>query len=84
MFSQSFHVFRIATNCEDCTMNFRVQSFYATVHNFREAGYITNIGYRDTCFFNSTHSAAGGNNFYTVFVQETSQFYNAGFIRNAK
>ena len=84
MFSKCSHVFRVATNCQDCTVNFRVQGFYTTIHDFGEASYIANVGYGDACFFNCVHGTTGRNNFNTVFVQETSQFYNASFIGNAQ
>ena len=83
MLSQSLHMLRIAAYSQDCAMNFRIQSFYTAIHDFREPGYITYIGYRNACFLNSLHGAAGRNNFYTVVTQEFCQLYNAGFITNA-
>jgi len=73
------HVIGTATT-EDAAVHLGVQGFQSSVHHFRKAGVVRNVGNPDAVFFQQPGSAAGGQDFDVPCHQGTGEVDDAGFI----
>ena len=82
-----FHGIQVALQIaarKNATVNFGVQSFYATIHNFRKAG-VAAYFFHDQAFFSQQFgSSACGQYFHTAIGQRFGQLKNAGFVGHAQ
>lgn len=81
VFGGLFHMRLGGTQAEQPAVDFRMQSFDASVHHFRKAGIVAYLGYGYAFFGEKFRRAASGKDCIAVMVcQFFRKFNNACFI----
>jgi hypothetical protein len=82
MLGHGAFVFRIAAHGQQPTVNFRLQGFHPSVHDFGEAGIIGNLDDRHACALQGLGGAAGRQNLDIKPFQGTGQLNETGLVGN--
>ncbi|MNI36640.1 hypothetical protein D3C73_906980 [compost metagenome] len=83
--AQFFHLSLMlltVTNCQQSTMNRRMQRFNATIQNFRETCHIRDTNYWHTLFRQKVLGSPCRNNFHTQLRQLAAKIHDPCFIRH--
>ncbi|MNH37566.1 hypothetical protein D3C79_984840 [compost metagenome] len=77
-------MFRIVAHGEQATMDRWMQRFYASVHDFREAGYFGHVLYRNAFSGNRLGGTAGREDFNAMRMKRLGKIDEAGLVGHGK